>query len=275
MPEHVLEGYVSLARVLHACGDEEASHNAMRQAEQLLAELLSRPGDVRSIISQAMGYRVRWWLARNDLAAADRWVDESNLGVEDELDPAREVEHTLLSRVLIAHLRYSDALSVLGRLLNPAEAGGRPGPLAEILALKALATHAQGDESRATELLGRALALAEPGGYVRLFLDEGEPMRRLLRPAITGSVAQEYAGRLLAAFPAPASVGTGDLLEPLNDREVAIVRFMSAGLSNSDIADELYLSVNTVKWHARNIYGKLGVSNRSMAVARARELRIL
>ncbi len=100
-------------------------------------------------------------------------------------------------------------------------------------------------------------------------------MRRLLQHSVTEGVTQEYAGRLLAAFPAPAAPGTGDLLEPLNDREMAILRFMSAGLSNSAIADELYLSVNTVKWHARNIYGKLGVSNRSMAVARARELRIL
>jgi LuxR family maltose regulon positive regulatory protein len=274
MPEHVLEGYVSLARVLHRCGDEEGTHDAMRQADQLLAELLSRPGDVRPIISQAMGYRVRWWLARDELAAADRWVDERNLGGEVELDPERVVDDILLSRILIAHRRYDDALSVLDRF-EPAEAGGRTGPLTEILALKAMATQAQGDESRATELLERALALAEPEGYVRLFLDEGEPMRRLLQHAITEGAAQEYAGRLLAAFPASAAAATGGLLEPLNDREVAIVRFMSAGLSNSDIADELYLSVNTVKWHARNIYGKLGVSNRSMAVARARELRIL
>jgi LuxR family maltose regulon positive regulatory protein len=274
MPEHVLEGYVCLARVLQARGDEEGALDAMQQADQLLAELLSRPGDVRPIIAQAMGYRVRWWLTRDDLVAADRWMEQEGLDGDVELDPARVVDHILLPRVLIAHRRYDDALSVLERL-EPAEADGRTGPLAEILALRALATQAQGDESRATELLGRALVLAEPEGYLRLFLDEAEPMRRLLRHAITGSVAQEYAGRVLAAFPAPAAPGTGDLLESLNDREMAIVRFMSAGLSNRDIADELYLSVNTVKWHARNIYGKLGVSNRSMAVARARELRIL
>ncbi len=275
MPEHVLQGYVSLARVLRARGDEEGAQDAMRQADQLLAELLSRPGDVRPIISQAMGYRVRWWLARDELAAADRWMEQEGLDGDVELDIARPVAHILFARALIAHRRYDDALSVVDRLLEAVEAGGPTGWLIEVLALKALATQAQGDESRATELLGRALALAEPEGYVRLFLDEGEPMRRLLQHAVTESVAQEYAGRLLAAFPAPASPGTGDLLEPLNDREMAIVRFMSAGLSNRDIADELYLSVNTVKWHARNIYGKLGVGSRSMAVARARDLNLL
>ena len=188
MPEHVLQGYVSLARVLQASGDEDGSDDAMLEAEQLLAEFLSRTGDVQPIIAQAMGDRVRWWLARNDLTAADHWVEQEGLGADVELDPARLVDHIVRSRVLIAHRSYDRALGVLDRL-DPAVAGGWPGPLIEILALQALATQAQGDESGAAGLLGQALIHAEPQGYVRLFCDEREPMQRLLWRAAFEGVA--------------------------------------------------------------------------------------
>lgn len=274
MPEHVLQGRVTLARVLLARGDGQGSQAAMREAEQLLDELLSRPGDVRSIIAQSLRYRVRWWLARGDLSAADRWVEEEGLD-GGRVDNGRLAEHILFSRVLLAHREYSDAVALLRRLREAAEGRGWPWPIAETLALKALARSAEGDDGRAAELLDGALRLAEPEGYVRLFIDGGEPMRALLQRAAAEGRAPRYAGRILAAFDGAAGAAAGELPEPLNDRETAILRLMSAGLSNSAIADELYLSVNTVKWHARNIYGKLAVSNRATAVARARDLDVL
>jgi len=137
----------------------------------------------------------------------------------------------------------------------------------------------------ALDCLRSAFSLAEPQGYIRTFVDFGLPMQRLLGQAVKMNIFPEYAARLLSAFPADAgdkeSITTNDatsqqpLIEPLTDQELSILRLMAAGLSHSEIAGELYLSPNTVKWHSTNIYGKLGVHRRAHAVARARELEIL
>jgi len=137
----------------------------------------------------------------------------------------------------------------------------------------------------ALDCLRSAFSLAEPQGYIRTFVDLGQPMQRLLGQAVRENIFPEYVARLLSAFPADAgdkeSTTTKDassqqpLIEPLTDQELSILRLMAAGLSHSEIASQLYLSLNTVKWHSTNIYGKLGVHRRTHAVARARELEIL
>ena len=221
---------------------------------------------------------MRFGLARADVAAAARWLEEKELGVNDELGYERESDHILLARVLIAQSRTDDAGKLLERLLEDAEPGSRTASVIEVLVLRALVLQDQGHPTQAVDMLGRALPLAQPEGYVRIFLDEGEPMERLIRQVEVSAPTSEYVASLLAALDptaGTAGVVSQHLPEPLNDRELAILRLMAARLSNHEITDELYLSVNTVKWHARNMYGKLGVAKRTHAVARATELSIL
>jgi LuxR family maltose regulon positive regulatory protein len=159
----------------------------------------------------------------------------------------------------------------------------------ELLVLQAMIWQAMGDRERSLAALSRALSLAEPEGYVRTFIDEGEPMVRLLREAIACGICPGYATSLLAAFDAEKmdrEYGTGlgspslgtrpsTLVEALSERELQVLRLLAAGLSNREIAEQLYLAVGTVKKYTSNIYGKLGVHSRTQAVARARELGLL
>jgi LuxR family maltose regulon positive regulatory protein len=126
-------------------------------------------------------------------------------------------------------------------------------------------------------MLREGLTLAEPGGFIRLFVDEGPSMKHLLQEMVSRGMAVDYARRLLAAF-APVEVklaAQSALIEPLSERELEVLHYLAAGLTNQEIADRLYLSLNTVKVHTRNIYGKLGVNHRTQAVAKAQELGVL
>ena len=174
-----------------------------------------------------------------------------------------------------------EALGLLERLLQAAEDGGRVGSVIEILALQALARQAQGDTSSALASLERALLLAEPEGYVRVFVDEGPAMAGLLREVVSRRMAPDSAKRVLAAFSsagpedAGASEGPYAGLELLSKREIEVLQHIAAGLTNQEIAARLYLSLYTVKAHARTIYDKLDAHSRTQAVARARELGVL
>ena len=160
------------------------------------------------------------------------------------------------------------------------------GSVIEILVLQALAHEAQGNIPLALAPLERALALAEPEGYVRIFVDEGLPMAHLLSAAATQGMMPDYIGQLLAVFEAeaqkredtsylsPASPAQ-PLIEPLSQRELEVLQLIAQGLSNREISERLFLALSTVKGHNRNIYGKLQVQRRTEAVARARELGLL
>ena len=231
----------------------------------------------------------RVWLAQGRLTEALAWVRERDLSVDDELSYLRESEHITLASVLIARFRSNgeehsihEALGLLARLLTAAEDGGRTGSAIEILALQALALEAAGDIPGALAPLERALSLAEPEGYLRIFVGQGEPMRTLLRHAAAAGLSGSYTQRLLSAFdqgaqPAPvtAPAPQAELPEPLTAREVDILRLVAAGMRNQEIADQLVISVATVKRHIANVYGKLGVGHRTEAVARANELNLL
>jgi LuxR family maltose regulon positive regulatory protein len=188
-----------------------------------------------------------------------------------------------LAHFLIARARtqpdepyLADALWLIDRLIAPVEAGGKTGLLIELLTLKALALDADGSTGEALDSLTRALALAEPEGYVRVFIDAGQPIARLLYQ-LSGKIS--YTHKLLAVFPdhEPAQVfqHASALVEPLSEREVEVLSLVAEGLSNREIAQRLYLSLSTVKVHTHNIYGKLNVNNRTQAVAKAKALGIL
>jgi len=269
--------YARVARVLQAQGDEAGALEALKEAGQLVR----RHAVIPTTAARVAAYQASLWLAQGNLGAATRWVQERGLSVDDELGYLREPEHIALARVLIAQGKYDEALQFLARLRQAAETRGRMGSLIEILVLQALALQSQGNTTQAMPALERALSLAEPEGYVRLFVDEGAPMAKLLRQALSRGIAPNYVSRLLAAFGAEEQRGEEAekraplLLEPLSERELEVLRLLAAGLSNREIAEKLIVAVGTVKAHIHNIYGKLGVQSRTQAVARARELGIL
>jgi len=190
------------------------------------------------------------------------------------------------ARVHLAQGDASAALAVLGPWRQLVEAKGWDDHRLKTMVLQAVAHHENGDTDSAVQLLGEVLALAEPGGFIRLFLDEGTPMARLLSEAIERGSRADYAGRLLAAFEAkgqtsrdtaslPPARSTHSLIEPLSQRELEVLRLIAQGLSNREISERLFLALNTVKGHNRVIFSKLLVQRRTEAVARARELDLL
>jgi LuxR family transcriptional regulator, maltose regulon positive regulatory protein len=175
-----------------------------------------------------------------------------------------------------------DVLHLLDRLLQDAEAKARLDSVLQILVLRALALEAQADQTSALSTLERALVLAAPEGYLRLFVDEGEPMLGLLRQAYTRGIVSDYVATLLVAFgeqqaldlPPPSPL-TGPLAEPLTEREREVLRLLLEGASSREIARRLVLSENTVKRHVYNLCGKLRVQSRAQAIVRARTLNFL
>ena len=224
------------------------------------------------------GLQVRLWVAHGDLAPASAWLRSLVLGPAASIDLALEARYLAAVRALLALDQPGKALEPLALVMAAAEANGRIGRLIEILVLQALAFQAQDDMKRSLAALGQALTLAEAEGYVRTFVDHGQPAARLLRRAVVEGIVPRYAGRLLAALEKDrqqASPAAQILVEPLTEREMEVLRLVAAGLSNPEIARELVIAVSTVKSHINHIYGKLGVKNRMLAIDRARAVGLL
>jgi LuxR family maltose regulon positive regulatory protein len=226
-------------------------------------------------------FQLEFWLAQDRLRAAVDWADELLRRDALERPSENEMAHLAMARVLIVKgdaPSLERALALLERLLQAADAEGRMGVTIEALALRALAHWRRGEQASALTALERALRLAEPEGYVRLFADLGLPMARLLQEARSRAVLPDYVETLLAAcgadlaFSAPAEA---TLPEPLTTREQEVLQLIGAGLTNREIAATLVISPETVKKHTASIYGKLGVRSRREAVARARKLALL
>ena len=287
LPDWPYRRCVAKSRMAEAQGELADALDLLDEAERLYHR--TPVPEVRPVAA----LKTRVWVGQDRLTEALGWARERGLSVADELSYLREFEHITLARVIMAeyginqeHRSILDAMGLLERLLEAAEAGGRMGRVIEILVLQALAHQAQGDSPSSLEPLQRSLFLAEPEGYVRVFVDEGTPMARLLSEASARGIMPDYTGKLLAALEAEAhksedesylSPAPSDRLyvEPLSQRELEVLRLIAQGLSNREIGERLYLALDTVKGHNRRIFGKLSVQRRTEAVARARSLDIL
>jgi LuxR family transcriptional regulator, maltose regulon positive regulatory protein len=274
--------YVNLARVRMARGDAETAHSLVLKAGRLIPRW-----------PLIWAWQARCWLAQGDVPSAARWAREYGAS-EDYHSYPRHLERITIARVLLAEGRIDEAFDSLEELVEDARSARMKAYEMELLVLLALASERCGETERALDHLKSALALAEPEGFVRVFVDEGPPMSALLRRLIQDSRKEGvqsvpngspdgYAGRLLECFaletPPSGNGGSRETpaigIEPLSDRETEVLALVADGRSNAQIAGELYLSVGTVKAHVHHIFGKLLVRNRSQAVARARELHLL
>lgn len=272
---------VAMASIRQAEGDLSGALDLLDEAERLQASGFAP--DVRPIPA----LRARVWLAQGRLGEALAWAHERGLTPRDALDYLREFEHITLARVLLAqHVAggsasaLDQATRLLARLLPAAEQGRRMGSVIEILMLASLAHQGRGDTPAAVASLQRAVTLAEPEGYIRVFADAGPALAPLLRVVTKQGISPAYARRLLTAATraqddAPGVRAGQGLIEPLSDRELDVLRLLGSELSGPDIARELFVSLNTVRTHTRSIYAKLGVSSRRAAVRRAEELDLL
>jgi LuxR family transcriptional regulator, maltose regulon positive regulatory protein len=272
---------VAMAHMREIEGGLDGALDLLNEAERLYV------GDFSPDVRPVAAITARMLVRHGRLDEAQALMKERGVSVDDELSYLHEFEHMTLARVLIARYRQEgdertirDATGLLDRLLAAADEGGRRGNAIEILILQALAHEARGDLPTALVSLVRALTLAEPKGYVRAFIDEGPPMARLLSEALAHGLMPDATRRLLDAFGVPESPDTHieaghPLPEPLSARELDVLRLIAAGLSNQQIADRLYLALDTVKGHNRRLFARLGVQRRTEAISRARELGLL
>ncbi|MCB9078607.1 MAG: hypothetical protein H6631_13490 [Anaerolineaceae bacterium] len=279
-----------LAHLGLARDDLAAAENYTHQVEALLR---TQTFNI-NIMAYVEYHHFLFLLKQNNLTAAAAWV-ESHTGRPGPLIPY--FHHLARPQILMAQGNFDAALANLTTLVQEAQNTGHGRLLIKALVLQALVLQALGHTSQALPPLNQALSLAEPEGFIRLFVDEGEPMSNLLRQAHAHGIAPDYVTKLLAAFdaegagrqsrlepvegeageksPLPPRSPTSLLIEPLSERELELLRLVADGLSNQEIAQELFLAVGTVKKHLNNIFGKLSVSSRTQAVAYARELDLL
>jgi LuxR family maltose regulon positive regulatory protein len=273
LPQNPYRWRVAMARVREAEGDPDGALDLLEEAQRVYM------GDFSPNVRPIPALRARVLAAQGRVGDALAWAREQGLSADDDLSYLREFEHITLARVLLAQSTAErsappirDAARLLQRLLRAAEAGERTGSVIELLVLQALTHHAHGDAAGAVAALERALTLAEPEGYVRMFAGEGPPMASLLRRVSKQRSTWDYVRRLLNAC---SAAGGQRLVEPLSERELDVLRLLSSDLDGPDIARELTVSLNTLRTHTKHIYAKLGVNNRRAAVRQAAELNLL
>jgi LuxR family transcriptional regulator, maltose regulon positive regulatory protein len=278
LPKNAYRSRLVMARLRAAEGDLDSALELLDEAERVYN------GDYSPNVQPVPAVRARLRIRRGELGHADAWAAQRELAPDDELSYLREYEHVTYARLLLARHRarpdestLGDAEGLLVRLLTAAEEGGREGSVIEILVLRSLGCHARRDVPASLAALGRAVKLAEPEGYLRIFADEGPSIAVVLEALLKQGTATGYVRDLLAATigqrqpvrPAQA------LVDPLSDRELDVLRLLGSDLDGPDIARELSVSLNTMRTHTKNIYAKLGVTSRRAAVRQAQELKLL
>jgi LuxR family maltose regulon positive regulatory protein len=272
----MIAAYLLAGRLKLTAGDITAAEEYLARARPLVENT-----EFPDWIGRFGRLQLELWLAQNRLRAAADWADAVLRGGAHAGHVESETAQLAMARVLIVKgdtQSFDRARALLEHLMAAAEAEGRMSVQIEALALQALAHWRRGEQAGALTTLERALRLAEPEGYVRLFADLGLPMARLLQEARSRAVLPEYVEKLLTAFasePSIADLPAAALPERLTPREQEVLEHLAAGLTNSEIAEALVVSPETVKKHTSSIYGKLGVSNRTTAVTKARDLALL
>jgi LuxR family maltose regulon positive regulatory protein len=284
----LVDPYGLSALVMQRRGQAEDALAMIRRAEQITRDSYSHPSTLGSLAL----YQIALWTAQNDFQAIAHWEQQHDTEWQAQIGRARDTLPIVLAHACIArnHQYHEDtalhrAHQLIGPALEQAQAGGLMFNVVRLLMLEVLALSAQGETSSAITALKRLMALAEPEGYVRSFLDLGKPMEEFLSWSMeSGSLSEPglraYASRLLSHFASAYPVASrqptgGGLIESLTARELEILRLIAQGLSNREISERLFLAVNTVKGYNRIIFDKLQVQNRTEAVARARELGLL
>jgi LuxR family maltose regulon positive regulatory protein len=288
----LVRAYIVLAQVEQACGNGTEALTALHRCEEWFVQnRLPTPKPLPFLSA----HQTRLWVRQGNLTAAAQWAQEYMPAGDSEVG---YVQQLTLVRLCLAQCQddqggqlLAEANMALEQVLGAVEARGWTRYLIEGLMLQALVCQKQGDRTSARAKLERALRLAEPDGYVRLFIDEGTAMAELLEQfANDRTAAAAYAAKLLGAFPdfglqildfgliqpiQNQKSASQNLVEPLSARELEILRLIAEGHSNQAIADTLIIAVSTVKRHINNIYGKLAVQSRTQALLRAREFDLL
>jgi LuxR family maltose regulon positive regulatory protein len=279
--DDALDGLLALAAVFRSASRYQEAGELLDSARQIAVE-----NGLDSWLIQVAAGQARLQLAQGDVRSVASWAAQYEQLRREENDLAAylfEIVVVVLARAYLVQGRVSDIRSMLAPLISDAQQMGRNNRLIEMWILDSLALYQLGQKDEALITLGKALSLAQPEGYVRTFLDEGAPLAVLLKRSVEKDINEKYATSLLQALEVEKSdreadhslAVAGPLIEPLTDREREVLGLMAQGLSNPEIARKLFISVTTVKTHAKNIYGKLNVKNRFQAVQRARELNLL
>ena len=287
LPKNPYRWRVAMARIRESQGDLDEALELLNEAEPLYV------GDFSPNVRPITALKARVWIKQGELEKALDWARTHKLSVDEEPNYLREFEQITFARILLSQYQrdhtdrlLDDAMGYLERLLKAAEAGGRVGSVIEILVLQALAYQLRDDIPAALTSLERALKLAEPEGYVRVFVDEGATMATLLRKAAASKMMPDYTAKLSSAFeagrkgfgeetPRSAAPASSSLIEALSQRELDILRLFQTELSGPEIAQELVIALSTVRTHTKSIYSKLNVKSRREAVKRAIELGLI
>jgi LuxR family maltose regulon positive regulatory protein len=257
---------VFLVRLKLARGDVSGAAELLAQVEQS-----ARQHNFIHRMPEVVAVQVLILLRQGDLAAAAHLAQTHELPISQ-------------ARVYLAQGDPSAALAVLESLRQQVEAKNWQDEQLKVMVLQAVALHAHGEKDKAVQLLSEALALAEPGGFIRLFVDEGAPMAELLSTVAAQGIKPDYVNKLLATFdvetkkderPTVSVLSPSALVEPLTPRELEVLQLIADGLSNQEIGARLFLALDTVKGHNRRIFDKLQVQRRTEAIARAHELGLL
>lgn len=268
------EGYMMSARLEYRQDNPDKAKEAILAIERLIGEHLLTTGRSARVSSSLASF----WIAQGRVEKVSDFVEQVDISPGDEIPYLREPEYIVFLRWLLARGEYDAAQKLSQCLLRKAELDARVGRVIEILVLQALILQGKKDLERALDILGKALSLAEHEGYVRTFLDEGEPIIKLLHLAKLRHIGTGYAEDLLSAIGRSNTTirpSAQLLIEPLSPREIEVLALIEAGCSNQEIASKLVISIPTVKRHISNLYAKLGVKSRTQAISTGKELHII
>lgn len=271
LPKNPYRSRLTQARIRQAEGDIDAALELLDEAERVFF------ADFSPVVQPIPAVKARLLIADGRLDLARQWAERAGVAATDDVTYVAHFDLATLARVLLAEGRTDDSIALIERLLTSARAHDWVRSTIDALMVQALARHAQGDAGGAVAALAAAIEDTEPEGYVRVFLDEGPAMFRLLKVAAKQPNAPSYVQMLarLARPEAGHAPGEQGLVEPLSERELDVLRLLRSELDGPDIANELVVSLNTLRTHTKNIYAKLGVSSRRAAVRRAEDLGLL